>query len=359
MAAKKCSKCGIAKDRTDFYESKAVYRGKRATRQYTKISSWCNDCHNSCYGKGTAYAQQRNALVRVPANYKHWDSKRKFNPLWQMCPACKQERHYSKFGIDRRRGIVRAGKCLACRARDNRSLAKARDKDWAVRIYARRKGSNPNYSAERWAARRARNVSQGLPSSGSQWQRMGEYAKRAALRGKEWWPPGLTKPPKQDLGATRAELIAASAQARKDWRWWIQSGAPDWWMREAYRSNGKPWANPRLTNGEAWRIRYWCDPEYRAQQIEKVQRTKAKRRTQIDATDDGTLIGKVIVSLFAAAKTCHYCGSHMRSVEKSLDHVIPLDRGGAHSITNVVVACKPCNFSKHTKTVEEWGGRAA
>jgi 5-methylcytosine-specific restriction endonuclease McrA len=152
------------------------------------------------------------------------------------------------------------------------------------------------------------------------------------------------------------ESLAAS-NARQAWAFWIKGKAPAWWMREAYRD--KPWTNPRISKAQSWRIRYWCDPSFRAAQIEKVQRTKVKRRAQIDATDDGTLQGHVIVALFAAAKTCAYCGRTMRSVEKSLDHVVPLHRGGAHSITNVVVACKPCNFSKHTRTVEEWRGLAA
>lgn len=149
----------------------------------------------------------------------------------------------------------------------------------------------------------------------------------------------------------------AAHNARQAWSWWLTVKAPGWWMREAYRD--RPWRNPRLTDAESWRIQYWCDPVFRAKQIEKVQRTKIKRRAQIDATDDGTLTGDVIVALFATAKCCAYCGKPMRSVEKSLDHVTPLSRGGAHSVTNVVVACKPCNFSKHTRMLDEWIGRAA
>ena len=40
---------------------------------------------------------------------------------------------------------------------------------------------------------------------------------------------------------------------------------------------------------------------------------------------------------------CAYCGS---AENLTLDHVVPLARGGAHRIENLVAACKPCNSRK-------------
>lgn len=133
--------------------------------------------------------------------------------------------------------------------------------------------------------------------------------------------------------------------AKQAWAWWLKT-CPDWWLRAYHRAKGKPWNNPRLSNAKRWRIRYWLDPVFRAREIEKVQRLKIKRAERIAATEDGTLTGAVIVDLFSKTKACHYCSKPMRSVEKSIDHVIPLCAGGAHSLHNVVIACKPCNFAK-------------
>lgn len=50
------------------------------------------------------------------------------------------------------------------------------------------------------------------------------------------------------------------------------------------------------------------------------------------------------------------CGICQRPVSKSvmsIDHVIPLARGGAHSYANVQLAHKRCNSKKHTKTMAE------
>jgi 5-methylcytosine-specific restriction endonuclease McrA len=55
-------------------------------------------------------------------------------------------------------------------------------------------------------------------------------------------------------------------------------------------------------------------------------------------------------------RRCAYCG---RKVEKlTIDHVIPLAKGGKHSANNVVPACVSCNCKKNAKTSEEWVGMA-
>jgi 5-methylcytosine-specific restriction endonuclease McrA len=48
---------------------------------------------------------------------------------------------------------------------------------------------------------------------------------------------------------------------------------------------------------------------------------------------------------------CAYCG---KEAKLTLDHVIPLSKGGKHSIDNVVPACKHCNSSKQARTTEQW-----
>lgn len=48
---------------------------------------------------------------------------------------------------------------------------------------------------------------------------------------------------------------------------------------------------------------------------------------------------------------CGYCGS---SPADALDHVVPLSRGGSHSIGNLVPSCRSCNSTKSHRTVMEW-----
>lgn len=51
------------------------------------------------------------------------------------------------------------------------------------------------------------------------------------------------------------------------------------------------------------------------------------------------------------AKECIYCGAKGKI---HLDHVIPISRGGTHSIGNLVPACASCNTSKGKKFITEW-----
>jgi predicted nucleic acid-binding Zn ribbon protein len=48
---------------------------------------------------------------------------------------------------------------------------------------------------------------------------------------------------------------------------------------------------------------------------------------------------------------CAYC-QNAAGVE--VDHVIPVSRGGRHTIGNVLPACPSCNRRKHARTVMEW-----
>lgn len=45
--------------------------------------------------------------------------------------------------------------------------------------------------------------------------------------------------------------------------------------------------------------------------------------------------------------SCQYCGSNKHL---TLDHVIPVSKGGQHKWDNVVTACEPCNQRKRDRT---------
>jgi 5-methylcytosine-specific restriction endonuclease McrA len=52
---------------------------------------------------------------------------------------------------------------------------------------------------------------------------------------------------------------------------------------------------------------------------------------------------------------CQYCGKKFSSSELSLDHVVPISRGGKSTWENVVCACLPCNVRKGNKLLHEAG----
>lgn len=50
---------------------------------------------------------------------------------------------------------------------------------------------------------------------------------------------------------------------------------------------------------------------------------------------------------------CHHCGGKFPKAELSMDHLIPLARGGKTTKNNVAVSCRACNASRgHVLDVE-------
>ena len=54
-----------------------------------------------------------------------------------------------------------------------------------------------------------------------------------------------------------------------------------------------------------------------------------------------------------AAGRCHYCGGHFEPARLTMDHVVPVARGGRSVKGNVVPACAACNRAKRHLTPAE------
>lgn len=77
-----------------------------------------------------------------------------------------------------------------------------------------------------------------------------------------------------------------------------------------------------------------------------------KRRAMIANNGIYEILPKHMKLLYASP--CIYCGA---TENISLDHVIPVSRGGTHGIGNLVSACLSCNSSKHNHFITEWKKR--
>lgn len=53
--------------------------------------------------------------------------------------------------------------------------------------------------------------------------------------------------------------------------------------------------------------------------------------------------------------TCQYCSLTTHASKLTLDHVVPLSRGGPTTWENIVTSCAPCNGSKGDRTPKEAG----
>lgn len=153
------------------------------------------------------------------------------------------------------------------------------------------------------------------------------------------------------------------------------SASPDgiqYWCKECARARNKERYHADRTNAIE-RVKAWArnNPEKVAENMRSLRRRKgeeglreyreyrrrnkdryalhakkkrAKRQAAISAT-----VTTITLSEWNAIKTkqkgrCFYCGKTVKKL--TMDHVVPLVKGGEHSLSNIVAACLSCNCSK-------------
>lgn len=55
-----------------------------------------------------------------------------------------------------------------------------------------------------------------------------------------------------------------------------------------------------------------------------------------------------------AKGVCHYCGGRVAPRDLTMDHIVPVSRGGKTTKGNVVACCKGCNTAKKQLLPMEW-----
>lgn len=87
--------------------------------------------------------------------------------------------------------------------------------------------------------------------------------------------------------------------------------------------------------------------EYRRAHPEKSQTNTRQRRAQKANAPQNDLTHAQWLEIQAAQDhCCYYCGKRCKG-KLTQDHIIPLSKGGSHTVSNVIGACRSCNSKKH------------
>jgi 5-methylcytosine-specific restriction endonuclease McrA len=111
-------------------------------------------------------------------------------------------------------------------------------------------------------------------------------------------------------------------------------------IKRAYREANKEYI--------AAKIKEWV-----AQNGDRVRVHRKNRRARKMGAEGNYAPADVSLLWESQNGKCVGCGS---SLERSctVDHILPLSRGGSNWPNNLQLLCKPCNSRKGTKTMEEW-----
>ncbi len=121
--------------------------------------------------------------------------------------------------------------------------------------------------------------------------------------------------------------------------------------RERERQRAAKWRvenkDRHNATSNAWKKRNW----------ERVYAREAKRR----ALKFGSAVGE-LRPIYEWEKhwrsldqvICKWCCKPFTPQECHCDHIMPLSRGGSHSLDNLCISCAHCNLSKNCKTPDEW-----
>ena len=100
---------------------------------------------------------------------------------------------------------------------------------------------------------------------------------------------------------------------------------------------------------------YLKGKKYREEHKDYFYNKHRERQSLKNGVSDGTVTLEAEQTLFELQDgKCAYCGCDLNINGKHLDHILPLSRGGQHSVSNVHWVCPKCNLSKGNKTEEEW-----
>jgi 5-methylcytosine-specific restriction endonuclease McrA len=77
------------------------------------------------------------------------------------------------------------------------------------------------------------------------------------------------------------------------------------------------------------------------------------RKDLMVQTADGSVTRGVMLHL-VRQEYCAYCACALNNLNRSVDHLVPLARGGRHTATNLRACCVECNTSKGDQLLDEW-----
>lgn len=137
--------------------------------------------------------------------------------------------------------------------------------------------------------------------------------------------------------------------------------------RENHREDIQRWRKEHAERLRKYFKRYYQSRKSHYKELRAAYRLKhlsekLARDRRREALKRGSLVADELQDIAAIYKRarfdpdvrCYICGRRIPLGHRHVDHIVPLSRGGSHTISNLAIACDECNLRKGTKTLEEF-----
>lgn len=184
---------------------------------------------------------------------------------------------------------------------------------------------------------------------------------RHGLRGPPFWRATVSKVIPEYQRKWRAEHPEQSKEHTRRWR----EKNPDY-FKKLYQERR---LDPEFVRKEKQRKRHYDQIHKAKRQTEEYRERRRKQRRKYRAKE--TEYARLRrARLYGAARNfsqddwlrilekqnhkCKYCDKPFSDdLPPTVDHVLPLSKGGHHTAINIVAACKPCNSQKQARIPEQ------
>lgn len=84
-----------------------------------------------------------------------------------------------------------------------------------------------------------------------------------------------------------------------------------------------------------------------------VHQHRGKRQRNMKALSHRGADLRMVVHMRGKGR-CYFCGRTLSLRTMTIDHLVPIVRGGSQDIDNMCIACGPCNTAKGKQMIEEY-----
>jgi hypothetical protein len=100
-------------------------------------------------------------------------------------------------------------------------------------------------------------------------------------------------------------------------------------------------------DGDSFQVHDWSDHADDPSRCGRLSPVKARRLFRIRLAG-GEVSRKMRIAIMGRDRKCKVCGS---DVDLTIDHIMPVSRGGRTSLENLQVLCRACNSRKRDKVL--------